>query len=53
MRRGPGQPFEFEMVVSNYRYDQDRGGWDYKVKEEANNVPYASMVMESNLKKRK
>ncbi|CAF9915628.1 MAG: hypothetical protein HETSPECPRED_002541 [Heterodermia speciosa] len=35
MRNSETELFEFNMFVDSWRYNEERGGWDYKLRNEA------------------
>ena len=34
MRKSETELFEFNMFVNSWRYNEERGGWDYKLRNE-------------------
>lgn len=54
MRRSSTDPWEFDMIVTSYEYNDERAGWDYSLKEDnAQGLAWPKKVKETNLKKRK
>ena len=52
MRLSSVEVFEYDMIVTDYEYDEDRAGWDYWLKEE-NGLSWPKKVKQSNLKRRR
>lgn len=50
MRRSASQTFDYIMFVDDWEYDQERGGWDYWLKDE-NGIMYDKLVRETDTKK--
>lgn len=50
MRESESEPYKFLMYVVEDYYNEDRGGWDYKLKNEAG-IGYEHWVIETNMRK--
>ena len=53
MRKSESEPFDYLCVVDEYRYNEDRPGWDYKIKDESgikSEDGEAAWIEETNLK---
>jgi hypothetical protein len=51
MRKDSTEVFEYSMIVLSFEYNDERAGWDYKLKEDPSNILYGPVVKESNLKR--
>ena len=49
MRKSEAEPFEFKMFVKSWHYNEDRKGWDYRLRDEEGNE-YADLVKETDTK---
>lgn len=49
MRKSPDEPFEYCMTVVEFEYDNVRGGWNYIVKTQNDEI-YGRSVEEPDLK---
>ena len=49
MRKSPNEPFEYYMTVVEFEYDNVRGGWNYTVKTQNDEI-YGRSVEETDLK---
>lgn len=50
MRVSSDDTFEFIKYVVEWYYNEDRGGWDYKLRDEAGNV-YGQWVKETDMRR--
>ena len=48
--RGPAGTFNYLIFIKSWQYDEARGGWDYKLRDE-NGIEYQSWVKETDTKK--
>ena len=49
MRTSEEEPYDFKMFVTSWHYNQDRGGWDYKLRDEKGNE-FEKLVKETDTK---
>lgn len=47
MRKSVSQTFDYIMFVDGWEYNEDRGGWDYWLKDE-NGIKYGNLVKETD-----
>lgn len=50
MRVSDKEAFKFVMVVDSWKYDDERGGWDYTLRDKDDKV-YGELVKETNTKR--
>ena len=49
MRLSEADPFEFKMFVNSWHYNEERGGWDYKLRDEKDKE-FGKLVKETDTK---
>ena len=49
MRTSEEEPFYFKMFVTSWHYNQNRGGWDYRLRNEEGKE-YKYLVKETDTK---
>ena len=47
MRKSEVEPFKFKMFVKSWHYNEDRGGWDYRLRDEEGKE-YEELVKETD-----
>ena len=47
MRKSETEPFEFKMLVESWHFNQNRNGWDYRLRDEKGKE-YEKLVKETD-----